>query len=410
MDKYCENCGYLMNSVHHSKKYCDECRPIITKKLKRENYHKNKKINKRVIDEAFKRLLNDDNFKPYHLTTKGFKEATNVSAITISKVLNENWWKILKYYNVDSVLFDYVCKEYNQTYITTLNSDVSTFVRNHKYITGALVRLITSGKIKLACGFSNPNDTHSAYMLQQNFNNIKDKFGYIPLCKEFQEKSPINLKVYWRHFNMYSYDKLIEMFANNEEEINRYYKYVADSSGYSEKEKENEFKRVFNNFHLKHGVYPTMRQFKKLSSISINVFMTNQSFNQARQKYGYPTNYSNNVSETACLNLLSDVIKSNYEPQKTWKWLINDKNSHLYCDGFFKDYNLVVEYDGFFHREPADFIGGEEKLKTQQENDRLKDRLVKEHGYKMLRIDSRDNWYDKNYLIKRLKEVGINFN
>lgn len=79
----------------------------------------------------------------------------------------------------------------------------------------------------------------------------------------------------------------------------------------------------------------------------------------------------------------------------------------MYVDGYFTNYNLVVEFDGSQHRKPIKKFGGIERYNRLQENDNLKNKLLQEHNIKLLRIDSRSNWHDINYLKQRLVEIGI---
>jgi very-short-patch-repair endonuclease len=87
--------------------------------------------------------------------------------------------------------------------------------------------------------------------------------------------------------------------------------------------------------------------------------------------------------------------------------LIGINNFPLFCDGYFKDFNLIIETDGVHHKKPVWKFGGYERFEIQQQNDKLKDQLTKENGIKLIRIDIDSDWHDINYLKKVLIENGI---
>ena len=362
--------------------------------------------------------------KTYHLTTRGFEEITNIGSIAVSKLFKKDWLEVMSEYNKKEELISYVTNEYLNYYLDTYNCSIEDFYNNHKYITQHLITLIGISNIKLECGFKNSRYQHTFEGLKKNFDDIKYKTNTVPTIEEFNKNTKINIHIYYKYYNTSSYKEILENLGCNKNEIElcfkrveelsveRYKNYLIDNNiqlGYTDYEKEVEFKRVFDSFYDEHGVYPTRRQFDRLSRFSEKAYtkVSGMTWNEVRESYGYPTTYNKNISETECLNLISYVLDSDYVPQKTWTWLKNKEGYNLYVDGLFKKHNLCVEYDGDFHRVSIDKFGGNEKLERQQQNDKLKDDLVKQYGFKMLRIDSRDDWFDEDYLIERLQEIGI---
>ena len=132
-------------------------------------------------------------------------------------------------------------------------------------------------------------------------------------------------------------------------------------------------------------------------------FKTN-SWNKIRKMYGYPENYDNNITETIYLTKLSNLLGLHCERGKSWDWLRGIKGYRLFCDGVFEEIKLVTEFDGAHHRIN---IYGDNTLIEKQQNDKLKDKLIVEHGYKMLRVSSKEPWQDRDYLKKRLINLGI---
>ena len=63
--------------------------------------------------------------------------------------------------------------------------------------------------------------------------------------------------------------------------------------------------------------------------------------------------------------------------------LKTENNCHLTVDFYLPDYDLYIEYDGEQHFYPISHFGGEEKFIKQQENDNIKNQILKD---KLLRI------------------------
>lgn len=88
----------------------------------------------------------------------------------------------------------------------------------------------------------------------------------------------------------------------------------------------------------------------------------------------------------------------NYQPEYEEKW-----SNHKRYDNYFeyKGKKYVVEMDGGFHYKSTDFGSLEEAEAIDQE----KDRLAKEHGIIMIRIDCRESNMD--YITKNIKESKL---
>jgi hypothetical protein len=225
------------------------------------------------------------------------------------------------------------------------------------------------------------------------------------------------------NLNIQAYNYIIENIIEEQDLIKQYYnliqqRYKENSSlggtingeinGYSDEEKEIEFRRVFDNFYKEHGVYPTRRIFNKLSKYSDMTYRrkSKRSWNETVKHYGYPIT-NKNVSETVCLNYISNILNTKYIQYKTWDWLLGIQKGHMFCDGYYPEYNLVIEFDGKSHRSP---IYGEDKFKLQQQNDQLKNILLPQHNIKVIRIDSRKPWDDIQYLKQILYDNNILLN
>lgn len=97
---------------------------------------------------------------------------------------------------------------------------------------------------------------------------------------------------------------------------------------------------------------------------------------------------------------------------KTLEDLINPNTGYrIYPDVWMPKYYTMVEYDGLQHYQPI--YGNESFLRTQT-TDRLKEKYCQDHGYHIIRIDSRIFQTNKEiiqeYIIEKLIEFGYDIN
>lgn len=424
INRKCKLCGELMTNVSHSRLYCDKCRKIKTKE-QNNKYYKNKiqKYNTEDYVENFNSIINRYK-EPYILTSTGFDEVSSISVKSYTCFFKENWYNLLKQYNQLDKLLNYIYQEYTKYFENTNDNSVENFISNHKYITKDAGKYFGYKNIKVNCGVLRRN--YTLKNLESNFFEIKNKLGRIPNITEFIKLSKIHPKTYVQYYNLKGqiWDDIIRLFIKNEDEIQEFYKqqkeYISSIQSensqkdyiYSNEELEQELKRVFDYYYNIYKTYPSRRLFNSVSKF--HDFLYRKRFKTTWTKickmYGYNINNDNHKSETICLKMIENILKSECTPQKTWDWLIGISNYNLSCDGYFEEYNLIVEFDGAQHRMPVINYGGRERYEKQIKNDQLKDKLLKEHGYKILRIDSRSKWYEDEYLITKLKDVGIQLN
>lgn len=256
--------------------------------------------------------------------------------------------------------------------------------------------------------------------LRQNFICLYDELGHIPLFNEFRELSKISDITYATRFGLKGkvYDKIVQTYVT-ESEYEEYLKTKSEhktsvgkktgalSTWYSEEWLETHFRYIFDICMNKYGTYPSRRYFDKVAITDSRNYRKrfNKSWTEICKMYGYETQQKN-IEETICLNMCKSILNEDYESQKTWDWLIGYGGKHMYCDGYFLNLNLVIEFDGSGHRIPIKKFGGYERMIHQQENDKLKDKLLSEHGIHIIRIDSRMDWQFeeklKDYLLSNL--------
>lgn len=418
VDKTCITCGNLMESVHFLKLYCNNCRKIALK----NNTKKHKIINpskpKYSEEDYITNFYNCIN-EPYTYTIKGFNSVSKIKTMSYVKFFNISWSEFIKRLNKYNELYNYIINEYKIFIDKFKIQNVHKFTKYNNWITYDLLRDIGIEKIQEDCNCKKYRHTDQEYI--DNFNRVKNIFGRIPLYNEFVEFSTLKIESYADKYNLKGkvYDLIIKIFAT-ENEYNNYLqskrehkRKIGQITGrreftYTLKDIEENFKKIFNECYQKFNIYPSKRYFNTLSKIDDKYYRKrlNTSWLDICKYYGYNID-KNHKTEKIILQIIKKIIGFNYEPQKTWDWLIGAGGKHMYCDGYFTDISLVVEFDGIQHRKPVDSFGGEKAFKRLQENDKLKNKLIPEHGLILLRIDSREKWHDENYLRQKLISFGI---
>ena len=95
---------------------------------------------------------------------------------------------------------------------------------------------------------------------------------------------------------------------------------------------------------------------------------------------------SRNLSESICRKYFEYLFDCKFKKTR-FDWLINDEKNNLELDGYSPELNLAMEYDGPQHNEYIKFFhDNEEHFKKRQEDDRIKEKLCKEHNILIIRI------------------------
>jgi hypothetical protein len=401
-----------MINVNCSRQFCDECNKLKNSwKLRGKKYYKPKYSEKEYRDNFFQ-CLQKGNFV---LTPVGFSQISNIKTYGYKNYFKISWIKILEMYDKLNDLYKYIQKEYLSDDYKSLHD----FCKNHKYINNDLIYSLDQQIIKELIPVNIAK--YSKSDLKNNFLRIVMTLNKVPSFNEFVENTRIPENTYANVYGLKGkiYDNIVRMYVSDEE-FKEYLrqKQIHKSNLMKENSKKNkniisleklesEFKRVFDKCFNDTGVYPSKHLFNNLSIHSDKTYRTklNMNWTNVCKIYGYPTQQKTSIFETYVLKHLSLILNENYESQKTFPWLIGVNNSPLFCDGYFNKYNLAVEVDGRQHRKPYSKFGGEKVFIIQQANDAIKDKLIPEHGIKLLRIADNTKWYDIEYLRKRLEEV-----
>lgn len=88
-------------------------------------------------------------------------------------------------------------------------------------------------------------------------------------------------------------------------------------------------------------------------------------------------------------------------------WAKSPKGVLYEFDIFIQEFNLLIEYNGRQHYEYVPFFHKEyNKFEEQQRNDKIKTKMAKDEGYKLMIFKS-DEPITKNYVESKLKDKNI---
>lgn len=250
--------------------------------------------------------------------------------------------------------------------------------------------------------------------LKNNFMHVVNECGEIPLFNDFNLYTKISLNTYANRLKLKGtvYDNVVKLYSNKIDydnyikQKNIHKTSVGKITGgmsqlYSDDMLETNLRYIFDKYMFKYNKYPSRRLFDNTSPIDSSQYRKryNKSWTEICNSYGYNIK-DRNIEETICLNMCAEIFNSKYKSQKTWDWLIGIGGKNMFCDGYFNDLCLNIEFDGSSHRVAISKFGGDERLIRTKENDKLKEELLEQHGIKIIRIDSRLRWYEKEELIK----------
>lgn len=414
--KKCEMCN--KNEIKGLEKFCSGCRVIRKNNMNRKRSEiilKEKTIKKRKeLDENFRTL----NLYGLDLLPSVFTSKSTLSTFAYQNHFKIKWVEILKHYERDRSLIDALLDGYSTYYKETGSRDLKEYavsVGSSQLLFGSL----DHEEFRSAIGVEAHRNTDEDYIL--NFNNIKEILGRVPLYKEFEELSKINVTTYAIKFNLTGtvYDNIVRMYVTEDEFViykENQQKNKSESgrkshkgNRFTDEELELEFKRVFDENILLTGRNPSRSVFNKLSRFDDSVYRHRYKipYGEIVEFYGYQFDSTNNKSEKLVIETIGNILNESPTPQMTFDWLKSDKNYLLRCDGYYPSNNLVVEFDGRQHYEAIPEWGGEKGFKSVQANDLKKDTLIPLNGIKLVRISCYDPFWDEDFLRIRLYESGI---
>lgn len=75
-----------------------------------------------------------------------------------------------------------------------------------------------------------------------------------------------------------------------------------------------------------------------------------------------------------------------YKTEKTFEDCLSSKGRRMKFDFYLPNHNAIVEFDGPHHYREVEFFGGNNRLKSVQEHDEIKNQYAKKKGIPLLRI------------------------
>lgn len=368
----------------------------------------------------------EENFSKVHqtganLTTVGFDRISEIKTKTYCSYYCSSWFDVVRRFGASVLLYSYVKSEYQDFCLKTGKVGLSEFTKHHEYITAKLIYSIGFDQLKSDCSIPKQRYTDDQY--ESNFKYVCGIVNDIPLYHEFQRHSKISLLAYTHRFKLTKkpYLSLVQRYVSDVD-LQRYllrysqHKHAVGQQNAaccieaSDDELRQNFTNIMDEFLNEHGVLPSKKLFNQISKYDESTYRRRYglSWIDVCARYGYAKDKAH-TSEKILLDNIKQILVADYEPQKQFDWLRGNDGGYLRCDGFFHDLNIVIEFDGAGHRVPIKKFGGIEGLRRTKLNDDLKDKLLKEHHIRCIRIDSRSNWYDigwlTDYLNTQLNEV-----
>ena len=126
-------------------------------------------------------------------------------------------------------------------------------------------------------------------------------------------------------------------------------------------------------------------------------------------RHGLPT-FNHRIRQTQCLEAIARILESPYFEEWSPRKYVNPPTGRRFrFDGFFPEYNLVVEFHGYQHWEfPSIYIKKPEVFEALKVRDALKKKLIEaEQGFTYLEIREDEAYDDPDHLTMRLLEAGL---
>jgi hypothetical protein len=114
-------------------------------------------------------------------------------------------------------------------------------------------------------------------------------------------------------------------------------------------------------------------------------------------------------SEEICRNFLEELFEYKFVKYRP-SWLRNNNGKQLELDGYCKELNIAFEHNGIYHYKPIKYFNTNKSLDNIKLNDKLKLRLCREHGVKLIVIPALFDRTNINDLPKVIENICIKQN
>lgn len=417
--KYCERCKIEQIESSNRVKYCVSCKPLSEKERNRYNKRKstlrNKRKGRNELDVNF-RFINPSGRQ---LIPSEFDKISEMKNSSYSQRFIGGWTGVMRRYGKFDELREFIISDYISWSEENKNEVVGDYVKHIKISTTLMDKIIYGEELRRLAGHIGTTFTEDE--MEVEFNRVMNLTEEIPSATEFNGLSNINIYSYSkrRGFKGNSYLQLLEYYKVCPEKIEVLKQRLAtmkkNSSSHligvfkvSREDLTLDFISTFDTFYEEYGTYPSVTQFDKLAKHGLTTYNNRfgKSYLEIAEELGYEVDRGGSPTENYVLKNFSDILGSDYTPQANFDWMRSKHNRRLRCDGYFKDYNLIVEYDGKQHSEMIPFFG-QESFERTQANDKIKNELIPKNNIKLLRIAYNEPYWDNDFLKMRLYEHGI---
>ena len=334
-----------------------------------------KKLSTEIVLEDIRNFIENNN------TTllKDYKKNGKHSESTIIKYFG-NWSNVLKELNIDSKFAKIISKQdviadVIRIFNDTNNTTRENYLKYGRYSRAPIERL-----------FGGWNNLLRELDLEINMNRNVTKDDVIKDMLNLKNKYGKVTSIIQRKYGKYSQiviDRLFGSYTNLAKELgfDIYGRYISDE------EIIQNLKDIYNKYNIisadiidnecivtRNTLYNRFGNLKDfLESINIDTF--NYRKMSKLQQY--------------MLSICEEIFGKDYELEKTFDWLRNPKTNHkLFIDIYYKKLNLAIEVDGSQHYQKYKW---HEELEIISERDFVKDKLLKEHNIKIIRLKYNDS-------------------
>lgn len=275
----------------------------------------------------------------------------------------------------------------NKVIKETNNTTVTNYLQHGKYSKAPIRRFGGWNKILIDLGYK--INMHKGKITKQDIIN-----DYNRLEKEFGKVTSVIQRKYG-NYSQKIIDDLFGSFSNLQKFLNKQpcARSISDQDIYQDILKiYNEYGFLSYNL-LKNeciASWPTI--FKRLGSLGEICYHLNIPI----EHYEGTSKLSKYIIKTA-----TNIFKEEPIVEKSFDWLINpETNSKLRIDAYFPNLNIALEIDGEQHYKFIPYIHKtQEKFQQCQKLDEIKNKLLKEHNIKLIRIKESDS---KQEIINKL--------
>lgn len=349
------------------------------------------KIPDSLIIEDIKKVIAETGSTKF----KDYKRNGKYSECAVTRVIG-NWTKFLEtegYINNHrrNISKDELVADVQKIFAETGSTKQEDYIQNGKFSRAVIKRVFGSwNKMLRALGYQVNMVKPGQYTREdilENYRKLKADFGRPLSAAEFRK---------YGNYSQTVIDKTFGSFTEMKKELGE----LIDARFLSDEELEADIIKLYEKYHIlsEELIYQE-------SIVSYPTILARYgSLEKLCNKLDIPFDPLQNKSKLLiqCLASVKNCLGNDYKLEKTFPWLRNPvTNRPLFIDVFYPELKLAIEVDGGQHYTICQYAPTKESLEELQERDRAKDRLLKEHGYKVIRLTRPS----LSYVKEKLKDV-----